>query len=61
MVVDGGRSQPLGEVTLPVDNIAAAYGGYPFVPVRLEEESPEPLKVQVNLGRDLWRTHPFYC
>ena len=56
----GGRSQALGEVTLPVDHIAAAYGGDLFVPVKVDEESPEPLKVQINLGRALRRTNSRY-
>ena len=32
MIVDSGRSQRVGESTLPVDHVAAAYGGDPFVP-----------------------------
>ena len=60
MVVDSGRSQLLGEATLPVDHVAAAYGGDPLVPVPVDAESPEPVKVQINLGGDLRGTYALY-
>ena len=60
MVVDSGRSQLLGEVTLPVDHVASAYGGDPLVPVHVDEEGPEPVEMKVNLGGDVWGTHTLY-
>ena len=60
MVVDSGRSQVLCESTLPVDHVTPAYGGDPLVPVHVDEEGPEPLKMKVNLGGDVWRTHALY-
>ena len=61
MVVDSGRGQSLDEVTLPADHIAAANGRDPFVPVQVDEKSSEPLKVQVNLGRDLRGAYAADC
>ena len=60
MVVDSGRSQPLCEATLPVDHVTAANCGDPLVPVHVDEESPETVKVQVDLGGDLRGTYALY-
>ena len=30
------------------------------MPVHVDEEGPEPLKMKVNLGGDVWRTHALY-